>query len=195
MALEQLGSDTITFAGGLFDNGRATITLTDHFGNGNSDELFIWDDVTIDGPGANLLTVSGNHEARVFYINSGATVTLRGFTISDGHVWFSDPTGGYGGAIYNAGRLTLDKVQVEHSVAYVRGGGIYTTGGLTPSLTVTNSTIVNNQSGFEGGGIYIDTSSTSVTIVNSTISTNTSGAGPGILDRSNSTHIINSTIT
>ena len=52
------GLDTIDFAPGL----SGTIVLT-------SGELQITDDVTIDGPGADRLSVSGNNASRVFDVD------------------------------------------------------------------------------------------------------------------------------
>jgi ribosomal protein L6P/L9E len=64
--------DTINFARGL----RGTITLT-------SGELSITDSVTINGPGANELSVSGNDSSRVFEVAAGQ-VSISGLTITDG---------------------------------------------------------------------------------------------------------------
>ena len=52
-----------------------TITLT-------SGELGIAKNLTITGPGANQLTISGNNSSRVFYITSGA-VTISALTIAN----------------------------------------------------------------------------------------------------------------
>src|SRR5690349_11686236 len=62
------GADTVRFAGGL----HGTISL--------GSEIGITDDVTVDGPGANKLTVSGNDASRVFNIRSG-TATISGLTV------------------------------------------------------------------------------------------------------------------
>jgi len=67
-----------------------TITLT-------SGELAISKDLDIDGPGADQLTVSGNHASRIFSISGGATVTIAGLTITDGRVVGDNG----GGAILN----------------------------------------------------------------------------------------------
>src|SRR5260370_145934 len=70
----QPGADVIRFAHGL----HGTITLT-------SGQLSITDDLTIDGPGENRLTVSGNDASRVFDITAkDATVTIAGLTIAHG---------------------------------------------------------------------------------------------------------------
>src|SRR6266571_8497374 len=60
--------DTINFDSSL--NGQ-TITLT-------SGELLIDENLTITGPGANLLAVNGNAADRVFEIISGIDVTISG---------------------------------------------------------------------------------------------------------------------
>src|SRR5262245_49605268 len=93
------GADVVTFQHGL----HGTITLT-------SGQLNVTDSVTINGPSAAQLAVSGNNASRVFDISSGVTATLSGLTISHGRATT-------GGGIDNAG-----------------------------NLTVSNSTLVNNQS-------------------------------------------------
>ena len=65
--------DTIVFAPSL--DGK-TITLT-------SGELSITTGVTIQGPGASQLTVSGNNGYRVFEVNSSQPVVLSGLTVSN----------------------------------------------------------------------------------------------------------------
>ena len=66
-----MGADTITFSV------AGTITLT-------SGALTISDDLTITGPGAGSLAISGNNASRVFLINAGNTVEISGLTIKDG---------------------------------------------------------------------------------------------------------------
>ena len=119
------GLDTIDFAPGL----SGTIVLT-------SGELQITDDVTIDGPGANRLIVSGNNASRVFEVdlvhaaisgltitgglatagggiyNNGGTVTIDASTISGNFV-----SNGYGGAIYNSGTVTIDASTISDNSA------------------------------------------------------------------------------
>ena len=58
-----------------------------------SGELQITDDVTIDGPGADRLSVSGNNASRVFEIVS-VHAAISGLTITGGSASF-------GGGIYN----------------------------------------------------------------------------------------------
>ena len=71
-------ADTIQFASGL----TGTLTLT-------TGQLAITDSVTIEGPGAANLTISGNNQSRIFYINDGSGTTninveIDGLTLTDG---------------------------------------------------------------------------------------------------------------
>src|SRR5262245_11582951 len=68
------GADLIRFAPEARDG---TITLT-------SGELSITDALSIEGPGANRLTVSGNDASRVFRIGSGVSVNIDDLTIAHG---------------------------------------------------------------------------------------------------------------
>jgi len=97
------GADTIRFADGFV----GTIGLT-------GGQLSIADHLTIDGPGADRLAVSGNGQSRVFRISGGLTVAIDGLTITDGRAV------GDGGGILNTGStLTLDRVVLSNN----RGDG------------------------------------------------------------------------
>src|SRR5215470_3863784 len=75
--LDACDGNTITFANTVV----SPITLT-------SAELAIDKNLTIQGPGANALTISGNNAVRVFDIgrvNPGINVTLSGLTIANGN--------------------------------------------------------------------------------------------------------------
>src|SRR5262249_30412302 len=78
--------DTIVFDTSL--QGQ-TITLT-------SGQLAITKDLDIEGPGADQLAVSGNHQSRVFAISGGVTVTIAGLTIADGLADTGTPAQGGG---------------------------------------------------------------------------------------------------
>ena len=67
-------------------------------------ELSVTKNVTISGPGAANLTISGNNGGRVFNVGSSNTATISGLTISDGLV----TAGGVGAGIYlDNANLTL----------------------------------------------------------------------------------------
>ena len=60
----------------------------------------------IDGPGASLVTISGNNTVEVFSVSSGVTATLTGLTITDGRA-----TQG-GGLSIDGGKVSLTNVNV-----------------------------------------------------------------------------------
>jgi uncharacterized repeat protein (TIGR01451 family) len=152
---DAVAGDTISFS---LPNG-STIVLT-------SGQLSIEKSLTIDGPGANALTVSGNNASRVFNLVSGANVTISGITISNGAV------GDLGGGIYHgSGTLAITDCIISGNTAFGHAGGILNTG----TLTLTDSIVSNNTAGFAGG---IDNGGT-LTIVRSTFSGNSAIGSPG----------------
>jgi CSLREA domain-containing protein len=180
--------EAITFAGPganiTFDAGvTGTITLT-------AGELVINKPLTITGPGARSLAVSGNDAGRVFDVNSGVgPVALAGLTVTGGGV-----VGSVGGGIASSGTLTLTRCTVTGNRA-VDGGGIYNEG----TLTVVQSTVSGNRASQYGGGIFSETNSdlsaSSATILNSTVSGNTADAGGGVTNYNGLTRVLQSTIT
>jgi hypothetical protein len=145
--------DTIVFAPSL--DGQ-TITLT-------SGELLIRKNLTIAGPGAGELTVSGNNASRVFEVTKTPnSVTLSGLTISKG-VANGVGLAGEGGGILNHGTLTVSAGTLSGNSA-AQGGGILNDG----TMTVSHSTLTGNSSG-QGGGILNDGT---LTVSGSTLSSN-----------------------
>jgi hypothetical protein len=160
-----------------------TITLT-------TGELVISKDLTIQGPGADLLSVSGNNASRVFS-QTDATVTISGLTITGGNGVGNN--GGGGGVLSIGGTLTLnDSVVTGNSVAGA-GGGIAAVFG-TLNL---NRTTVSGNSATEAGGIYAQDNTT--IIRDSTISGNSGPHGEGLRSNAASDNatmmLINSTVS
>jgi hypothetical protein len=115
-------------------NNTGTITLT-------SGEIAINKNLTIVGPGAAALAISGNNSSRVFKVAIGYTVNISGLTIRDGRGTngVNGAAGQPGGGIYNGGTLTLNDCVVTNNRAGNGGtGGTSATGG----------------AGGDGGGIY-----------------------------------------
>ncbi len=118
----------------------------------SSGELSITQDITITGPGANKLTISGGDTQRIFAIAEAASVSMSGLRLIDGRA-------DAGGAIVNDGELSLNQVTLlnNDSVGDFGGGAIHNQEGAT--VTITNSTLNNNTAtaGFEssvfGGGL------------------------------------------
>lgn len=156
------GADTISFQTGL----TGTINLIS--------QLSLTDSVIINGPGARVLTVSGNNVSRVFNVSAPGTsfsVSINGLTVAQGYL-----SSGYGGGIYNGLGKTLNLTEVAvTNCAAPYGGGIYNDG----TLNVTRSTVGPlNTATVSGGGVYNDVGTASIT--GSTISDNTAGTGGGI---------------
>jgi parallel beta-helix repeat protein len=139
---------------------------------------------TISGPGAALLTVSGDEKWRVFEVTAG-TVALQGMTISGGRA-------DHGGGILNLGKtLSLSNCTVSGNYAGGYGGGLYNDGG---ALALANCTVSGNAAGLGGGGLYLKKGTLSLS--GSTVSFNsTGGIGGGVSTRSGATiAVVNSTI-
>jgi hypothetical protein len=175
---------TITFSGLV----SSPITLT-------TGELAIDKNLTIQGPGANLLSVSGGNTAlHVFKIGSvtpAVNVTLSGMTISGGNANGGGNDDDGGGVLYDgAGAVTVTSSTISGNTAG-HGGGISVEGG---TAAITNSTISGNTATSIAGGI-LNMQST-VTITNSTISGNTATiSGGGVLVEGGTATITNSTIS
>jgi hypothetical protein len=153
-------------------------------------ELAITKDLTIAGPGADVITVSGNHASRVFNIGPAFTVGISGLTIADGRETNAD-----GGGIRNFATLTISNSTLSGNSA-VNGGGIRNQG----TLTITNSTLGGNSAvegsivdGRAGGGIF---NNGSTTISNSTLSGNTATVyAGGIFNDSGTLTVTNSILS
>jgi len=205
------GADTIAFDSSLSGE---TIGLT-------SGQLEITDPLTIEGLGAQELTIDAQENSRVFKIDDGdinndLSVTIDSLTIQGGS------TSDSGGGIYNSESLTLLSSTVSGNTASNNnsfgdsGGGIDSRG----PLTIRRGTISNNSAGNVGGGISSITGSVEIVdtsiegnksqtsgggiqvasvvgfnISNSTISNNKSNRGGGISTSEASANIKNSTIS
>lgn len=123
-----LAQDTINFDAVFFSTAR-TIVLT-------SGELSITDSVNITGPGADLLTVSGNNTSRIFFVD-GPNVSLTGMTMTAGN---GSGTGNGGAVQVQSGGLSLDGVHVTANTTNLAGGIYFVTG----DHQITNSTFSNN---------------------------------------------------
>ena len=188
--------DTIVFASSL--NGQ-TITLS-------SGELLINKNLTIQGPGAGELTISGDRTppppfspSRVFEIarTTSKNVTLSGLTISHGSATGSTTGTIQGGGIYNHGALTVSNCTLSDNTASNGGGGISndvgatltvsgcnlsnnSPGGIANSgtLSVSGSTLSGNFAKFgSGGGIW---NNGTATVTDTTVSGNSAKLGGGI---------------
>lgn len=174
-------NDTITFQTPL--TGGNTITVTTPLAISGPENL------TIAGPGAGTLEVSGGGTSGVFAITApdSAGEAINGLTITDG----SATEGGAIAATPASGNdesatLTLTNDTITNSKATTTtdddgGGAVFAEGG----LTVTGSTISGNTSTEAGGGIDIrkyefEDEAPTLTVSNSTITGNTALNGGGL---------------
>jgi hypothetical protein len=186
-------ADTITFASSVFSTSQ-TITLT-----AGQLELSDTATTTVTGPGANLLTISGNDASRVFDVDDGS-MALSGVTITGGSA-----NGNGGGVADYGGTLSLTNVTVSGNSASGVGGGVSSTGtamltNVTASgnsasgggglfnhgiETLTNVTVSGNSASNDGGGGLLNFGT--ATLVGVTISSNTADGGGGLLNNGTAT--------
>jgi predicted outer membrane repeat protein len=207
-------SDTITFSPSL--NGQ-TISL---FSNTSLD---ITDPLTITGPGAANLTISGANGTRVFFANIatvGSAISISGLTIADGNktggsgLWITNENATVNNCVFsnNFNNAAAGAIYVNNTAATLnvnnctfdsnssQGGGAITTGA-NAGLFVNNSLFTNNYqySGNSGGAIrYVGTGGpANVAIRNSTFAgnkSNYSGGAIGFISLSGTALIQNCTI-
>jgi hypothetical protein len=172
--------DTVFFDSSLKGH---TITLI-------SGQLLITKNLTISGPGANLLAISGNNVSRVFSVTS--IVTVSGVTIKNGIV-VRGSTDDFGGGISNEGGIVnlinctaFDNTTVGSILMPGIGGGIYNNG----TMNLINSTISSNTAGVGGGIANRGTMNLTNSIVSSNTGTDFAGGiyiFGGVVNLTNST--------
>jgi CSLREA domain-containing protein len=154
---------------------------------------------TINGPGASLLTVQrssagGTPNFRIFTINAGKTVGISGLTVSNGNVPGAFVPANAGGGILNSGALTLNNSVVSGNNSGF-GGGLANRG----TATINQSSIANNTSAGSCGGIANgsgDSPSSVLTVTGTTISNNISqGFGGGLVGGGGLCNIGQATVT
>jgi hypothetical protein len=130
--------------------------------------------VAIDGPGADVVTISGGDAVAVFGIDPGVTAALSGLKISGG----SAAEGG--GGIANFGTLSVTDSILSHNSASF-GGAINNAGRLTLSdSTLSDNSAVRTTSTSGIGGAIYDSSRGAVTISDTMLSGNSATSGAGV---------------
>jgi hypothetical protein len=156
--------DTIEFAPALIGS---TITLA-------SGQIAIHKAMTIAGPGADLLMISGNNASRIFYVNpvpddanpDHTPVTISSLTLTQGKA--SSASGGAIHAFHT--RLLLQYSTISASKASL-GGGVYS---LFGKIQLEHSRLTGNQAALRGGALY-SISDDSVNVYSDTLSGNYAG--------------------
>ncbi|MEO8392377.1 MAG: choice-of-anchor Q domain-containing protein, partial [Chloroflexota bacterium] len=187
------GADSISFNPTIFATPQ-TISLLSSLPQ-------ITSPITLEGTGANLVTISGANSYQVFKINSGAALTLNKVTVANGKLSGGDQytSGGgilnsgtltindstlsanhanYGGAVDNLGTLTISNSLISGNGADQNGGGILNAG----ALTITNSTFSGNSAVHKGGALYNNGAAAQIT--GGSFSSNSADYGGGVANES-----------
>lgn len=195
------GTDTINLDPGCVYQ----LGVVDNTVDGNNGTPSITTSIIINGNGATVRRSTASQKAaiRLFHVAQGGELVLNDLRLHDGvGVEPPDttlPLRNHGGAIFNAGLLTVNNSDFDYNRARRQGGGIYNIG----TMTINNTTFQNNEADYSGdpggsggaiwnGGIATVNASTFVgnnasqsggaianayggimTITNSTISANT----------------------
>ena len=153
-----------------------------------SSTLAIDKNLTISGPGAASLSVSGNNSVVVFATAYHTNVTISGITVSGG---FNAYQGGWGGGIVNSGSMTVSSCVITGNTIPAGGGpggGIFN----YSSLRLVNSIVSGNSAAYGGGGVWNNGNAT-LEITDSTISGNSAGGDGGGVSNVNGTVTITRT--
>ena len=166
--------------------------------------------LVIDGPGADLLTISGRGTVGVFDVASGGTATISNLTIFDGSslggggidnnatltvngCTISGSSAGYGGGggVLNGGTATLTDCTISgNTTTEGSGGGLMAEAGSTTLLT--NCTVSGNSTDIFGGGL--DNLGGTIALTNCTVSGNNADDGGGGIENNGTLSIANTIV-
>lgn len=135
------GTDTVNFAAGV--NGSIVLA---------SGVIEVFDSLTLNGPGAARLSLSGNQASRILRIHRAARapeildVSIAGLSFVNGS------TSDEGGAIFvDDANLSVTDCAFRDNVAQ-RGGGLYAFPNGSTTLTLRRTRFDNNSANTDGGG-------------------------------------------
>ncbi len=180
--------NVISFAPALMGK---LITLT-------SGEILINHSLTINGPGAGNLTISGNNNSRIFHVDDGSdssllTVTLNSLSLVNAK------SSVIGGAIDSAENLIVTNSVLSGNTSSSNGGAIEEFS-ISAGLLLENTQIVNNSATGVGGGIRFSSGGSFAAIGCLIANNSATGSGGGlsleeILSGTGDLYMINSTIS
>jgi hypothetical protein len=122
--------------------------------------------VTINGPGADQLTIDGSNSGQIVRANAALSLSGIGFTGSHGAL--------AGGAIAAAGPLSVSNCAFTQNAA-IYGGAIYA----TESLSLSNCRFSQNTANYFGGAVFAEAGP--VSIAGSVFSDNTALGGGALV--------------
>lgn len=137
--------------------------------------------LTINGPGADKLTISGSNQSRILSSGANVVVNINSLRFADGNGVGAVNTG-RGGAIYNVGGTMVISNSIITGNTAANGGALNNAASTSPSvagnLTIINCAITGNTSTSSGSAMQ-NFSTSILNIRNTTVSGNTS-SGTGI---------------
>ncbi len=163
-AVAAAGNGDLVKFSALFDSVQ-TITLT-------AGEIAINKNLTVQGPGADRLTLSGNDGSRIFRVAGNGSLSVNALALRNGRA------GDVGGCVVSDGNLFLRGVEVSNCTTApgFYGGGLYLAAG---AGVISGSSIHDNRSATFGGGVAAINAD--VSIDNTTLAANTAGSdGAGV---------------
>jgi hypothetical protein len=197
------GNEVIDFDSTVFDTPQ-TITITQidapiEIGPESAS-------ITINGPGANLLTINPSSLGGAFQVDSSATATISGLTITNASLE-PQPNGAVSdfgtlnlsnctftnntiSAVYVTGKATITDCTMTGGDSYF-GAGVYVKSG---TATISNCTIENNVGSFNAVGAAICNQGTA-TVTDCTLSDNSALGGGGALYNSDQLTVTDCTIS
>jgi CSLREA domain-containing protein len=143
----------------------------------------------IKGKGTENLSISGNNQSRVFFVNNLSIASIENLTVTNG---FANAGLGIGGGILNNGRLVIDELIVKENTGNSFGGGVYNNG--NGSLVIRNTTIKDNISPAQGGGLY-NSMGGAVTVMRSIVNGNRANDNGGGITNGGFMTVINTTVS
>lgn len=125
------------------------------------------DDLTLNGPGADHLTIDGDasdyYFHRIFDHTRFGTLSINDMTLADAHyIGFAPGAIVKGGCVYSAGSVSLSGAVITGCMVdtitadYALGGGVYALGDLTLDHSVVSlNTAFAPSNEAEGGGVFV----------------------------------------
>jgi hypothetical protein len=159
--------------------------------------LYSDSNMTIQGPGANLLSIASANLNQIFFFDSdGTNYTVSGLTIANGNSTQGYSSNDGGGGLANKGTLTVSNCIFSGNSAPFFGSSPSVGGAILngKQLTVSNCTFTGNTAAGPGGAIFNGGGGLAI-ISGSTFTGNTAGANGGAILNNDDMLVINSTFS
>ena len=133
-------------------------------------DITIYKQLTINGAGADSTIIDAGANGRAFY--AGSTILISNMRLQNGQTTAGPSFAGNGGAVFNAGTLTLQNVDMVDNNAVHGGGAVFNIN----TVILNNVQVLSNTAATAGGGIY-NINSGVISITESIVAHNTATGG------------------